>query len=98
MEFPQDVEDLLGPLHREGRDDDLFIPGDAVTDGVQELGLAVLEGAVHAVSVGGLHKQVIRVEYLVGVLEDELMVLSQVPGEDDFHGVRSLADPEFQDR
>ncbi len=68
LELTEEVEDLLGTFNSKGWDNYLFAILIGITDGREQLGLALSHRLVHTVAIGGLHEQIIRVEDLGRVL------------------------------
>ena len=86
FDLAQEVEQLLGTAHGEGRDDDVAALGeDIVDEGCQGLGIA-LGGLVVAVAVGGLHDDIVGLGDGLGVPDDGLVHVAQVTGEDQLFG------------
>ena len=89
LDFPDKIEELLGPAHGEGGDDDVSSPGHGLVDDPGQLvGIAPVLRMV-PVAVGGLHHHVVRPGDLYRVADNGLVDVADVPGEDDafFHAV-----------
>ena len=67
-ETAQPVDQVLGPLHREGRDDDVAAVVRGGAQDVLELLQRVIQRLVVAVAVGGLHQHHVRLVNGLGIL------------------------------
>ena len=89
FDFPDEVQQLLGPAHGEGGDDDVAAPGHSLVDDPGQLVGVAPALRVVPVAVGGFHHHVVRPGQLHRVPDDGLVDVADVPGEDDalFHAV-----------
>ena len=96
LDLPQVIQQLLGPPHSEGGDNDVAPLGeDLVNQGGQGPGVA-LRGLVVPVAVGGLHHHIVGGVHKGGVPDNGLGLVAQVAGKDDFSGHPVLGGPELQ--
>ncbi len=87
------VEQLLGPAHREGGDEDRAAPGDRLRERPGQL-VGNRVRAVGAVAVGRLDQDVVRLADGVGIGQDRGVPAAQVSREDDDAALAPLADLE----
>ena len=77
------VDQLLGPLDGEDRDDDVAARGDRLADHVGQLRRDVAVVLVVAVAVGRFHHDVVGLGEDGRVADDRLVPLADVAGEDE---------------
>ena len=79
--------------HCKARDDHIAAAVEGALQDLRQLGHIVGPRAVAAVTVGGLHKDVIRVLQIRGILDDRLVEVADVAGEDQLCGRAVLRHP-----
>ena len=95
LDLTDEVEQLLRASHRKARDDHIAAPVEGALQNFCQLAHIVGLGAVAAVAVGGLHKDIVRILQVGGVLDDGLMEVADVAGEDELGGRAVLRHPNF---
>ena len=86
LDLPDEVQQFLGAAYGEGGNHHVAALGHGIIDDLcQILGVAPHLGVV-AVTVGGLHDDVVRAPEVAGVPDDGLIHIAQVAGEDQLLG------------
>ena len=88
-----EVEQFLSAAHCKARDDHIAAAVEGALQDLRQLCHIVGPRAVAAVTVGGLHKDIICVFQICGVFDDRLVVVADVAGEDQLCGRAVLRHP-----
>ena len=98
LDLTDKVKDLLSPAHRKGRDHNISSAVQSSLDDLREL-LDVLMGpVVGAVAVSALHHHIIRLIRILRVLDQRLILVSDIAGEHDLFLYAVLVDPDLDGR
>ena len=98
LDLTDKVKDLLSPAHRKGRDHNISSAVQSSLDDLREL-LDVLMGPVMgAVAVSALHHHIIRLIRILRVLDQRLILVSDIAGEHDLFLYAVLVDPDLDGR
>ena len=95
LDFPDEIEQLLGAAHRKAGDDHIAAPVKGALQDLRQLTHIVRPRAVGAVAVGGLHKDVIRILDVGRVLDDGLMLVADIAAEHQLGGGAVLGHPDL---
>ena len=79
LDFAQEVEDLLGAAHGKAGDDHIAAPVEGGLQHIGQVGQVIWPGAVQTVAVGGFHHHIVGLGQVVGVVEDGLMQVPDIP-------------------
>ena len=91
------VQKLLGAAHRKGGDDDISAFGEGLVNESGQISgvVRVHVHVVEAVPVGALRDHIVRFRDKLGVPDDGLLPVANVPGEDDLFGLAVLGQPQL---
>ena len=99
LQAVEGVDNLLRTPDGEARDDEFaFLLGTGVKHRLQQFGLGILQTLVQTVAVGALHDEVVHLRERLGVLENLLVVTSDVAREAQFDVATPLADIKINER
>ena len=98
LDLTDKVKDLLRPAHCEGRNYNVSSAVQSSLDDLREL-LDMLVGPVMGtVTVGALHNHIICLIRVLRILDQRLILVSDIAGEDDLFLYTVLIDPDFNGR
>ena len=83
LDLPQKIQQFLGAAHRKAGDDHVTALIKGRLQHIGQLAQVVRLGAMAAVAVGGLHNQVVSVAGVGGVLDERLVGVANIAGEND---------------
>ena len=95
LDLPDEVEQLLRAAHREAGNDHIAAPVEGALQNFGQLPDIVRAGAVEPVAVGGFHHNVICVGEVGRVLDEGLVLVADIAGEDELGGGAVLGDPDL---
>ena len=95
LDLADDIEHLLRPPHREGGNHHVSAPVQRPLDHLRQRGPVVRPLAMAPVSVGGFDQQIVRRVDFLRLLQNWLIMVAHVAGEDDFRLLPLLLCPDL---
>ena len=95
FDLADEVEHLLRAAHRKAGDDHIAAPVEGALQNFGQLVHIVRARAVAAVAVGRLHEHIVRFLNVGRVLDDGLVQVADIAGEDQLRGGVALGDPQL---
>ena len=96
LDMAQIIEHDLGPAHRKRGDHDISASGKSIPENIGKLlDRRSPVSLMQTVAVGGFHHNIVCRIRKSGILEQRLILIADVPGEDDLFFRASLGQPEF---
>ena len=94
LDLPDEIEQLLRAAHRETGDDHIAAPVKGALQYSGQFADVIRAGAMEPVAVGGFHHHIIGIGQIGRVLDEGLVLVADVAGEDELGGGAVLRHPD----